>query len=82
MRGFLTAFSNICSYVNQIWVSDAVWRTAEAPRFRPDFIWASVFSVLASLNIILHFLEGRDGKKREVEAGDTSQADIETAIEK
>jgi ACS family pantothenate transporter-like MFS transporter len=35
MRGFLTAFSNIASYVNQIWVADAVWRTIEAPRFRP-----------------------------------------------
>jgi hypothetical protein len=83
MRGFLTAFSNIFSYVNQIWVSDAVWRTIEAPRFRPGFIWASVFSVvLITLSLLLHFLEVRDRKKREAEAGDTSQVDIETATKK
>jgi MFS transporter, ACS family, pantothenate transporter len=83
MRGFLTAFSNIFSYVNQIWVSDAVWITAEALRSRPGFIWASVFSVvLISLSIILHSLEVRDGKKREAEEGDTRQVDIETAIQK
>jgi hypothetical protein len=83
MRGFLTAFSNIFSYVNQIWVSDAVWRTAEAPRFRPGFIWASVFSaVLISLSIILHSLEVSDRKKREAEVGEIRQVDIETAIEK
>jgi ACS family pantothenate transporter-like MFS transporter len=81
MRGFLTAFSNIFSYVNQIWVSDAVWRTVESPRFRPGFIWASVFSVvLITLSILFHLLEVRDRKRREAETGETSQVDIETAV--
>ena len=69
--------------MNQIWVSDAVWRTVEAPRFRPGFIWASVFSVvLITLSILLHYLEVRDRKVREPEAGDISQVDIETGVEK
>jgi MFS transporter, ACS family, pantothenate transporter len=78
MRGFLTAFSNIASYVNQIWVSDAVWRTAEAPRFRPGFIWVSVFCVvLIALSVLLQFLEKRDGKRRETVAREAEHVDIE-----
>lgn len=68
MRGFLIAFSNIASYVNQIWVTDAVWRTAEAPKFRPAFIFAAVTgSALIALAILLRILEKRDVRKRERE---------------
>lgn len=41
MRGFMTAFSNMFSYVNQIWFADAFWRTTEGPEFRPGFIAAA-----------------------------------------
>ncbi|KAK7729817.1 hypothetical protein SLS53_009185 [Cytospora paraplurivora] len=65
MRGFLTAFSNMFSYVNQIWYSDAVWRTSESPRFRPGFIAATVFGgVLILTALLMRWLEVRDTKKR------------------
>ena len=81
MRGFLTAFSNIASYVNQIWVSDAVWRTAEAPRFRPGFVWASVFClVLIALSLLLQVLEIRDTRKRESAAQEAERVDVETLV--
>lgn len=68
MRGFLIALSNIFSYINQIWYTDAVWRTIEAPRFKPGFIAASVFGVcIVATSILLHVLEKRDTKRREVE---------------
>ncbi|PMD31615.1 pantothenate transporter liz1 [Hyaloscypha variabilis F] len=82
MRGFLTAFSNIASYVNQIWVTDAVWRTIEAPRFRPGFIFAAVTGVcLVLLSIGLHFLQLRDTRIREREAREAVQVDVEAPVE-
>ncbi|KUJ13333.1 MFS general substrate transporter [Mollisia scopiformis] len=82
MRGFLTAFINIASYVNQIWVADAVWRTVEAPRFRPGFIFASVTGVcLVVLSLGLHFLEKRDVKKRAVVESEAGRVDVESPLE-
>jgi hypothetical protein len=78
MRGFLTAFSNIVSYVNQIWVADAVWRTVEAPRFKPAFIFAAVTGVcMILMSIGLHFLQLRDTRIREKEAHEADQVDVE-----
>jgi MFS transporter, ACS family, pantothenate transporter len=82
MRGFLTAFSNIASYVNQIWVADAVWRTVEAPRFKPGFIFATVMGVcMVALSIAVHHLQLRDMRKREKEAGEAARVDVEAPIE-
>ncbi|KAG9601238.1 MFS general substrate transporter, partial [Aureobasidium melanogenum] len=64
MRGFLTAFSNMFSYVNQIWFQDAVWRTEEAPTFRPGFIAAASFSVALILTAcLIRVLEKKDSKR-------------------
>jgi ACS family pantothenate transporter-like MFS transporter len=68
MRGFLIAFSNMFSYINQIWFADAVWRTIEAPKFTSGFIAASVFGVcMIATSILLSYLEKRDSRGREVE---------------
>ena len=68
MRGFMTAFANIFSYVNQIWFSLTFWRTAAAPQFHIGFIAAAVFGVVLILTSLgMRFLEGRDTSKREAE---------------
>jgi len=79
MRGFVIASSNMFSYVNQIWWSDAVWRTAEAPRFRPGFIGAAVAGVaIAGTCLVVRGLEVRDGRKRELlESGPD---DVESSV--
>ncbi|PQE16211.1 Pantothenate transporter liz1 protein [Rutstroemia sp. NJR-2017a BVV2] len=70
MRGFVIASSNVCGYVNQIWYSDAVWRTEEAPRFRQGWIAAGVFGgAVMGVVILCRVLEGRDGKRRGVGEG-------------
>jgi len=71
MRGFLIAASNICGYINSIWYSDAVWRTVEAPNFRPGWVAASSFGVAIVLTTLLtHILGIRDERKRtRVQAG-------------
>ena len=82
MRGFLTAFSNIASYVNQIWVSDAVWRTVEAPKFKPGFIFAAITGAgIVALSIVMHYLQLRDTKIREREASGVAMVDVEAPIE-
>ncbi|KIM98460.1 hypothetical protein OIDMADRAFT_128552 [Oidiodendron maius Zn] len=82
MRGFLTAFSNIASYVNQIWVSDAVWRTVEAPKFKPGFIFAAITDAgIVALSIVMHYLQLRDTKIRDREAGGVALVDVEAPIE-
>jgi ACS family pantothenate transporter-like MFS transporter len=81
MRGFLTAFGNIASYVNQIWVADAVWRTVEAPRFKPGFIFAAVTGVcMVLLSIGLHLLQLRDTKIREREARELARVNVEAPV--
>ncbi|KAH0380215.1 MFS general substrate transporter, partial [Aureobasidium melanogenum] len=78
MRGFLTAFSNMFSYVNQIWFQDAVWRTEEAPTFRPGFIAAASFSIALILTAcLIHILEKRDAKHdhRSKEIQETSRVE-------
>ncbi|KAF2811303.1 MFS general substrate transporter [Mytilinidion resinicola] len=65
MRGFMIAVSNMFSYIQSIWISDVVWRTADAPRFHRGFIAASVFcAALVLLTILLRVLELRDVRKR------------------
>jgi ACS family pantothenate transporter-like MFS transporter len=81
MRGFMIAVSNVFSYVNQIWWTDAVWRTAESPKFRPGFIGATVTGVgLLVLAQFLRFMEKRDAKKRSFEGGHARQVDVEAPI--
>ncbi|KAJ8058866.1 hypothetical protein OCU04_011850 [Sclerotinia nivalis] len=64
MRGFLIATSNMFGYIMQIWYSDAVWRTTEAPEFRPGWIAAATFGVAIALTALLtRFLERRDERK-------------------
>ncbi|EFX05028.1 major facilitator superfamily transporter [Grosmannia clavigera kw1407] len=64
-RGFLIAFSNVFSYVNQIWYTDAFWRTSEKPRFHPGFIASATFGwVLILTAILMHFLELHDTRVR------------------
>lgn len=65
MRGFMTAFSNCFSYINQIWYTDAFWRTAEGPEFHNGFIAASVFGVvLIGTALLMRYLELRDTRTR------------------
>ncbi|EXJ86416.1 hypothetical protein A1O3_03367 [Capronia epimyces CBS 606.96] len=65
MRGFVIACSNMFSFIQSIWFSVAVWRTIDAPRYHPGFIFASVLGVMVVLHTILvRTLEKRDTKKR------------------
>ncbi|KUI56481.1 Pantothenate transporter liz1 [Cytospora mali] len=69
MRGFMTAFSNMFSYVNQIWYADAAWRTSEAPEFKPGFIACATFGVvLISTALLMRWLEIRDTGRRAIAA--------------
>ncbi|PSR92351.1 major facilitator superfamily domain-containing protein [Coniella lustricola] len=77
MRGFMTAFSNCFSYINQIWFQDAVWRTSEAPEFKPAFIACAAFGfVLIGTSILMRWLELRDkrGKGEDEEEVQTATA--------
>ncbi|OAL50436.1 MFS general substrate transporter [Pyrenochaeta sp. DS3sAY3a] len=65
MRGFVIAASNMFSYIMSIWYTTAVWRTIDAPRFKPGFIAASVLGVaMIVLSLILRLLQKRDEKRR------------------
>jgi ACS family pantothenate transporter-like MFS transporter len=60
MRGFVIAASNMFSYIMSIWYSIAVWRTIEAPRFKPGFTAAAVLGVaMISLTLIVRLLQRR-----------------------
>lgn len=73
-RGFLIAFSNVFSYVNQIWFADAFWRTSEKPRFHPGFIAAATFGcVLILTALLMHMLEQRDTRVRQRAAAITAE---------
>jgi ACS family pantothenate transporter-like MFS transporter len=53
------------SYINVIWYTIAVWRTADAPRFHAGFTACAVFgAAMISLTVILQFLQRRDNRKR------------------
>jgi hypothetical protein len=93
MRGFIIAASNMFSYIMSIWYTIAVWRTADAPRFKPGFIAASVLGVaMISLTLILRLLQRKDEKSRarqvepvedvEAPAAGTASLDIETFARK
>ncbi|PVH80864.1 pantothenate transporter-like protein [Cadophora sp. DSE1049] len=80
MRGFVIAASNMCGYINQIWYSDAVWRTAEAPRFRPGFVGAASFGVATiATSLLARQLESRDGRKRELREREV--VDVEARVQ-
>ncbi|KAM3083054.1 hypothetical protein ACMFMF_002704 [Clarireedia jacksonii] len=82
MRGFVIASSNICGYVNQIWYSDAVWRTVEAPMFRQGWIAAAVFGTAVMGWVMLcRALEGSHGKRRGVGEEGWRGADKENEVE-
>ncbi|KAK5117506.1 hypothetical protein LTR85_008891 [Meristemomyces frigidus] len=77
MRGFMTAFSNIFSYVNQIWYQLTFWRTAFAPRFHIAFVATAVFGVVLILTALgMTYLQSRDERKRKVDPAQT----VEVAI--
>jgi ACS family pantothenate transporter-like MFS transporter len=53
------------SSLQSLWFTVAVWRTLEAPRFKPAFIFVSVLGVaLITLSLLIRFLELRDRKIR------------------
>jgi ACS family pantothenate transporter-like MFS transporter len=82
MRGFLIATSNMFSYINQIWYSDAVWRTIEAPRFKPGWIAAATFGVaIMGTALLTRWFEVRDVRKRELREGlsDDVEASVSTS---
>jgi ACS family pantothenate transporter-like MFS transporter len=65
MRGFVIASSNMFSYIHQIWWTDAVWRTQDAPRFKDGFTGAAAAGgALALCCLLVRWLEVRDGKRR------------------
>lgn len=64
------------SYINIIWYTIAVWRTADAPRFHAGFTACAVFgAAMISLTVILQFLQRRDDRKRAAEG--TTRVDTE-----
>lgn len=82
IRGFLAAFSNIASYVNQIWVADAMWRTVEAPRFKCGSIFAAVTGMcMVLLSIELHLFQLRETRIREREARGLARVDVEAPVD-
>ncbi|KAJ5526648.1 hypothetical protein N7513_010807 [Penicillium frequentans] len=61
MRGFVIAVSNMFCYIMMIWYDDAVWRTAESPRFRPGFTSALICSAVLVLWVVgIHLLQRRE----------------------
>lgn len=52
------------SYVNQIWYTDAVWRTSEAPEFKPGWIACTTFGgILILTTLVMRYLELKDKKR-------------------
>jgi hypothetical protein len=83
MRGFMIAASNMFSYINGIWYADAVWRTAESPKFRPGFIAASSFGVaMIVTSIVVSWLEKRDSKRRFADESDLETSNVALGEEK
>ncbi|KAL5114687.1 hypothetical protein ACEQ8H_007421 [Pleosporales sp. CAS-2024a] len=77
MRGFVIAASNMFSYIMSIWFTIAVWRTADAPRFKAGFIAASVLGVaMIALTLILRLLQRRDEKR--CARKESGSVDVET----
>lgn len=84
MRGFVIAASNMFSYIQSIWFTIAVWRTAESPRFRPGFIFAATLGVaLVLLMQVIRVLQARDTRKRKIAQEfeqEDAELDVTTAI--
>lgn len=79
MRGFLTAFSNMFSFINQIWFQSLFWRTVYAPKFRSGFTAAASFGVVLIFTAIgMRFLEKRDVSHREVDQA--GHSDVESPV--
>ncbi|KAK8073484.1 MFS general substrate transporter [Apiospora phragmitis] len=65
MRGFLTAFSNVFSYANNIWWTNRLWWTADAPRVHAALVASAVMGVVLVLTAcLMQFLQGRDARMR------------------
>lgn len=80
MRGFMTAFANIFSYINQIWFSLTFWRTTMAPQFHIGFIAAATFGVVLILTSVgMYFLERKDAAKRESEGVEAERVSFPNA---
>ena len=77
LRGFMTAFSNMFSFINQIWYQSAVWRTIQGPKFTAGFsaaAGAGFFLILTAIG--MHLLQTRDIKHREV--AQVGRSDVES----
>lgn len=60
--------------MNQIWFSDAVWRTSESPEFKPGFIACASFGVVLILTcLLMRWLEVRDEKSRGYDANEGAE---------
>jgi len=85
MRGFVIAASNMFSYIMSIWYTTAVWRTIDAPRFKPGFIAASVLGVaMVSLTLILRVLQqriDREKVQKDSPVGDVETSNVDYAVE-
>ncbi|KAK8068267.1 hypothetical protein PG996_007379 [Apiospora saccharicola] len=65
MRGFLTAFSNVFSYANNVWWTNQLWKTTYAPRFHAAFVATAVMGVVLILTaFLMQHLQGRDARIR------------------
>ncbi|KAJ5641144.1 hypothetical protein N7528_000769 [Penicillium herquei] len=77
MRGFVIAVSNMFCYIMMIWFDDAVWRTAESPRFRPGFTAAVTCSIVLVLWVLgIRYLQGREEAKRAVTTSSSDEEDV------
>jgi hypothetical protein len=58
-----------------------VWRTIEAPKYRPGIISATVFGTcLIATSLLMRYLEKRDTKRRERNAHEAIQVDLEAPV--
>jgi ACS family pantothenate transporter-like MFS transporter len=80
MRGFVIAASNMFSFIQSLWYTNAVWRTIHAPRFKAAFTACSALgSTLILFCLLVRFLSRRDQKIRELER--QGLTDVETPVE-
>lgn len=79
MRGFVIAASNMFSFIQSIWYTNAVWRTIHAPRFHAAFTaCASIGSALILFALLVRWLQHRDEKTRAIER--QGLTDVETPV--
>lgn len=67
------------SSIQSVWFTIAVWRTLEAPRFKPGFIFASTLGVaIFLLSLLIRFLQLRDEKNYVLTKDGTSDTEATT----